>query len=175
MDATCASGELRLSVAWVLWASVSVWPHGLCYTNEMWGGTSNGYRCLSDSNYDWGQGLKELAQWQKDHQVHKLDVLYYGTDTSLQQLPMRPLAVGELKLGPDSLPTSVQGRTLAVGTSILYGSVSENYKDLQALTHSLRCLSPVDRTSTFLIYRFPANGEMASVNNAGELKQSVAP
>ena len=83
--------------------------------------------------------------------------------------------VGALKLGPDYLPTSVQGRTLAVGTSILYGSVSENYKDLQALTHSLRCLSPVDRTATFLIYRIPLDGEMAAANKAVELTQSVAP
>ncbi len=49
-----------LSGAWLFWASASVWPNGLCYTNELWGGTANGYRCLSDSNYDWGQGLKEL-------------------------------------------------------------------------------------------------------------------
>jgi hypothetical protein len=156
-----------LSASWLLWASVSVWPHGLCYTNELWGGTSNGYRYLSDSNYDWGQGLKELSVWQQEHQVHDLDILYYGTDTSLRQLPMRPLVVGALNLGSDSLPTSAQGRTLAVGTSILYGSVSEKYQDLQALAQSLRCLSPVDRTSTFLIYRFPPNGEMASANSEG--------
>jgi hypothetical protein len=150
------------SVTWLLWASWSVWPNGLCYTNELWGGTANGYRCLSDSNYDWGQGLKELAQWQADHQVRNLDILYYGTDSALARLPMRPLAVGSLQLGPDHLPAAVQGRTLAVGTSILYGSVSENYEDLRNLTESLRRLKPVDRTATFLIYRFPSEDELAT-------------
>ena len=155
------------SVAWLVWAALSVWPHGLCYTNELWGGTANGYRCLSDSNYDWGQGLKELARWQAEHKVHDLDVLYYGTDTALARLPMRRLAAGALQLGPDNLPLSIQGRTLAVGTSILYGSVSENYDDLRALSHSLRHLKPVDRTATFLIYRFPSEDELATASKEG--------
>ncbi|HWG45436.1 MAG TPA: hypothetical protein VN688_21920 [Gemmataceae bacterium] len=145
-----------LSAGWLLWASLSVWPHALCYTNELWGGTSNGYRCLSDSNYDWGQGLKELAQWQDAHQVRDLHVLYYGTDTSLRQLPMQPLTVGALQLGPEGLPERAQGGILAVATSILYGSVSKDYPDLQELTRSLQHLTPVDRTTTFLIYRIPA-------------------
>jgi hypothetical protein len=153
-----------LSGAWLLWASVSVWPHGLCYTNELWGGTANGYRCLSDSNYDWGQGLKELARWQEDHQVSDLQVVYYGTDTSLWKLPMRPLIVGNFQLGSDDLPVSAHGHTLAVGTSILYGSVSENFADLHALAQSLRRLTPADRTSTFLIYRVPAVEEMATAS-----------
>ncbi len=162
------------SVAWLLWASISVWPHGLCYTNELWGGTANGYRCLSDSNYDWGQGLKELARWQAEHQVHDLDVLYYGTDTTLARLPMRRLAAGALQLGPDNLPLSIQGRTLAVGTSILYGSVSENYDDLRALSHCLRRLKPVDRTATFIIYRFPSEDELARARKDKEFPETGA-
>lgn len=162
------------SVAWLLWASLSVWPHGLCYTNELWGGTANGYRCLSDSNYDWGQGLKDLARWQAEHNVHDLDVLYYGTDTTLARLPMRRLAVGALQLGPDNLPLSIQGRTLAVGTSILYGSVSENYDDLRALSHCLRGIKPVDRTATFLIYRFPSEDELATADKGKGMPETGA-
>jgi hypothetical protein len=163
------------SVAWLLCASLLVWPHGLCYTNELWGGTDNGYRCLSDSNYDWGQGLKELARWQAEHKVHDLDVLYYGTDTALSRLPMRRLAVGALQLGPDNLPQSIQGRTLAVGTSILYGSVSENYDDLRAFSSCLRNLKPVDRTATFLIYRFPSEDELATASKEKGMPERGAP
>ncbi|HEY7425866.1 MAG TPA: hypothetical protein VH682_16670 [Gemmataceae bacterium] len=168
-----ASGVL--SGAWLLWAALSVWPHGLCYTNELWGGTANGYRCLSDSNYDWGQGLKELSRWQAEHQVNDLHVLYYGTDTTLKQLPMHPLVVGALELGPDHLPAAVQGRTLAVGTSIVYGSVSETFQDLRVLARSLRQLTPVDRTSTFLIYRFPPNEEIATARSTAELPATASP
>jgi hypothetical protein len=158
-----------ISGIWLLWASVSVWPQGLCYTNELWGGTPNGYLCLSDSNYDWGQGLKELAEWQQEHVGGHLDVLYYGTDTSMRRLPMKPLVVGGFKLGADGLPTSLRGHTLAVGTSILYGSVCENYPDLKALTQSLRRLRPIDRTTTFLIFRLPENEEMATTESPEEL------
>ncbi|HEY7314622.1 MAG TPA: glycosyltransferase family 39 protein [Gemmataceae bacterium] len=155
-----------LSGAWLFAASLIVWPEGLCYTNELWGGTANGYRCLSDSNYDWGQGLKELTAWQQEHQVDDLHVLYYGTDSTLKHLPMKPLKVGALDLGPDDLPMSVQGGTLAVGTSIVYGSVSETFPDLRILARSLRRLTPVDRTPTFLIYRFPPPDALAEVGGA---------
>src|SRR5207245_1609498 len=46
-------------VAWTAVACVAVWPHGLCYVNELWGGRRAGYRLVGDSNYDWGQGLPE--------------------------------------------------------------------------------------------------------------------
>lgn len=168
-----ASGVL--SGAWLLWAALSVWPEGLCYTNEFWGGTANGYRCLSDSNYDWGQGLKELAAWQQEHHVRDLHVLYYGTDTTIKQLPMKPLKVGELQLGRDNLPSSVQGRTLAVGTTIVYGSVSQQFSDLHKLAQSLRRLTPVSRTATFLIYRLPPGDEMAAAEDAGLLAATAGP
>lgn len=163
-----------ISGAWLLWASLSVWPQGLCYTNELWGGTANGYRCLSDSNYDWGQGLKELAQWQQTHQVRDLDVLYYGTDTRVHQLPMRPLLVSALKLGADDLPTSSQGRTLAVSTSILYGSVSEIFPNLKAAATALRAIPPIDRTTTFFIYRLPPQQEIAEAEQREEASECGA-
>jgi hypothetical protein len=164
-----------LSGAWLLGASLTVWPEGLCYTNELWGGTPNGYRCLSDSNYDWGQGLKELAAWQEEHQVRDLHVLYYGTDPALKQLPMKPLTVRDLQLGPDHLPISVQGGTLAVGTTIVYGSVSKEFPNLHILARSLRRLTPVDRTATFLIYRVPSQEEMATATSAGRLPALPTP
>lgn len=153
-----------VSAAWLLWIPCSVWPHGLCYTNELWGGTSNGYLCLSDSNYDWGQGLKDLALWQKTHRVDDLHVMYYGTDTSLRRLPMHPLAVGALHLGADDLPAPAQGHTLAVGASIVYGSVSEIFPDLSAMAKALRGLKPIDRTMTFFIYRLPPDEKIANAS-----------
>jgi hypothetical protein len=141
------------SAAWLLWASLSVWPHGLCYTNELWGGTAHGYRCLSDSNYDWGQGLIELAHWQETHQVCDLHIMYYGTDTGLLRLPMKAYIPGALQLDGDDLPGPARGHTFAVGASIVYGSVSEIFPDLKALAQALRKIEPADRTMTFFIYR----------------------
>jgi hypothetical protein len=143
------------SAGWLVWSALSVWPHGLCYTNELWGGTKNGYRCLSDSNYDWGQGLDDLAQWQEIHRVPDLHVMYYGTDTKLARLPLSWYIPGGLQLDGDDLPAPARGHTFAVGTSIVYGSVSEIFPDLKALAKALRGMEPSDRTMTFFIYRLP--------------------
>jgi hypothetical protein len=151
-----------LSAAWLLWTSFSVWPQGLCYTNELWGGTANGYRCLSDSNYDWGQGLNDLARWQEAHQVHDLHVMYYGTDTKLASLPLSWYVPGGLQLDADDLPAPARGHAFAVGTSIVYGSVSEIFPDLKALAKKLRGMEPSDRTMTFFIYRLPPDEKTVS-------------
>src|SRR5262249_17568014 len=75
-------------VVWMAAASVAVWPHGLSYVNELWGGWRNGYRHVSESNYDWGQGVPELARWQRRRGVADLHVWYFGTDPLVKRLPM---------------------------------------------------------------------------------------
>jgi hypothetical protein len=37
------------------------YPAYLAYANELWGGPSQSYKLLSDSNTDWGQQLKERS------------------------------------------------------------------------------------------------------------------
>ncbi len=39
-------------------SSAHVFPNYLTYANEAWGGPANTYRLLTDSNADWGQGLR---------------------------------------------------------------------------------------------------------------------
>ena len=149
-----ASGAVA-GVVWTVFASALVWPHGLCYANELWGGTENGYLHLSDSNYDWGQGLPELARWQRSRGGPPVDVWYFGTDPALKQLPVRELPLHVLPpiAGPEDLAARVQGRYLAVGTTELYGAYqSEERRRRLAF---LRARPPVGRTTTFLIYDFP--------------------
>jgi hypothetical protein len=149
-----ASGAVA-GVVWTVFASALVWPHGLCYANELWGGTENGYLYLSDSNYDWGQGLPELARWQRSRGGPPVDVWYFGTDPALKRLPVRELPLHALPpiAGPEDLAARVQGRYLAVGTTELYGAYqSEERRRRLAF---LRARPPVARTTTFLIYDFP--------------------
>ena len=57
--------KLGLISMLVLWFLVSVgraYPHYLSYFNEAIG-TDNGWRYVTDSNYDWGQDLKRLKKW----------------------------------------------------------------------------------------------------------------
>lgn len=43
------------------------YPSYLSYFNEAAGGPKNGYRYVTDSNYDWGQDLKRLRNWVDDY------------------------------------------------------------------------------------------------------------
>ena len=136
---------LSAGIGWMAVSAARVWPNGLCYTNEAWGGTENGYRCLSDSNYDWGQGLKELAAWQRERGLESLDVLYFGTDPALATLPMRKITFEEINA------PSRRRNYLAVSTTILHGNLGEAPAYRRAV-RSLSTLRPVARTSTFLIF-----------------------
>jgi len=139
--------------AWglLLWSAVNawvVWPNGICHTNELWGGTKNGYLALSDSNYDWGQGLKELAAWQRNHNQSPLNVWYFGKDPLLAEMPMQPVTLAEA-LTSQEVQEVNRGRFLAVSTSLLYGCGF-----LDPAARYLREIQPCGRTTTFLIYDF---------------------
>jgi hypothetical protein len=151
-----------VSLAWNATAALQVWPDGLCYTNEIWGGTARGYLVLSDSNYDWGQGLKELTHWRESHGDAPLDIWYFGTDPGLQDLPAHAIYFHALPIrqAADTLEW-VQGHYLAVSTTLLYGSVqtvlrpdSPERNAYQAAQAFLRAHRPSARTTTFLIYDF---------------------
>ena len=140
-------------IIWTAAAAVVVWPHGLCYTNELWGGTPRGYLLLSDSNYDWGQGLKELARWQRLDGRGPLDVWYFGTDPMLRSLPLREVRFDMPSIrGPEDVIARVRGHYLAVGTTWLYGAYIP--VDRQQRYAFLRARRPVARTMTFMIYDF---------------------
>ncbi len=59
--------------------SAVAFPDELAYFNLAAGGSRGGIRLLSDSNLDWGQGLKRLADWQAEHPREKLYLSYFGT------------------------------------------------------------------------------------------------
>ncbi len=148
------AGVSATGVAWAAAAAVLVWPHGLCYVNELWGGTRTGYLCLSDANYDWGQGLKELTRWQRRHADAPLDVWYFGSDPAVERPPLRHLPLHALPLqGPDDVLARVRGHYLAVSTTLRYGMTGDTPGHQAALTF-LEAHQPAARTTTFLIYDF---------------------
>ncbi|MCI0685331.1 MAG: glycosyltransferase family 39 protein [Gemmataceae bacterium] len=155
-----ALGVGAASVAWLATAALSVWPHGLCYINEAWGGPERGYALVSDSNYDWGQGLRELARWQEEHEIDNLDVWYFGTDPLVRSLPVRPLQAA--KMSALEFSESVRGRYLAVGMTYVYGSYAPRTSEV---TRLLRGLQPVARTQTFLIYDFTNDADAIAARN----------
>jgi hypothetical protein len=155
-------------LVWTAVQSGRVWPNALCYTNELWGGTSRGYLLVSDSNYDWGQGLPELRRWQEWAAVTDLEVWYWGTDPAVHEGPWRVVALHGLDIRSEAEAfAGLRGRRLAVGASMLYGppppdvhsladprQASEAIRHLRAVLASRR---PVDRTPTFFVFDFTAD------------------
>jgi hypothetical protein len=152
------------------------WPDALGFTNSLWGGTQRGYLALSDSNYDWGQGVPDLRRWQSSHANQPLDVWYFGTDPQIETLPIRQVRFHQGGLSNlDELRSCLRGRYLAVSTTLLYGSVgtllppgSPEACSFGIALAFLRQQQPVDRTRTFLIYDFAGPGP-----GAGPLARSV--
>ena len=143
------SGLMLAVIGWNGLTCARIWPNGLTYVNEMWGGSDTGYLCLSDSNYDWGQGLKELTRWTKDQKVDHLDVWYFGTDPAAKVEPLRRLEVHTIKeVTPESLGEHVNGKYLAVSTTFLHGS----YLAKDPIIQYLQTCDPVDRTTTYMIF-----------------------
>jgi hypothetical protein len=129
------------------------WPHGLCYFNQFWGGSDDGYRYLSDSNYDWGQGLDDLERWRQAKADPAMWVWYYGTDPRVpgraDHLPLHVLNVPT----EDELRKLWSGRYVAVGTSILHSHPAPT-PTAELAIRLLRQTQPAERTMTFLIYDF---------------------
>jgi hypothetical protein len=68
-------------------SSLRAFPNYIPYVNEAWGGSPRAYELLTDSNVDWGQGLKALKAYTDRHQIKHcwvgwnvptVDPSYYG-------------------------------------------------------------------------------------------------
>lgn len=64
--------------AWLIVASLVIWPHYLAYFNEAAGGPGNGYKILVDSNIDWGQDLLGLKQYLDREGITHIKLSYFG-------------------------------------------------------------------------------------------------
>ncbi len=75
-------GKLRLARTGliVLLAMETLWvaPRFLSFINFAFGGPSNGWWLLTDSDFDWGQSLVDLQVWMKDHSVPCVTLAYFG-------------------------------------------------------------------------------------------------
>jgi len=63
---------------WYAFGALKIYPHYLAYFNELIGGPKNGRQYVVDSNLDWGQDLKRLAQFVEKNKINKIYVDYFG-------------------------------------------------------------------------------------------------
>lgn len=68
-------------VLWYFFVSVFTFPFYLAYFNEIAGGPANGHKFVVDSNLDWGQDLKRLANFVEERGIERIKVDYFGGDS----------------------------------------------------------------------------------------------
>ena len=86
-------------------SSLRTLPNYLAYSNELFGGTSNTYRTLSDSNADWGQGLREAARYLARRNITDCWLAYFGTaDPAYYRLPCKALPDPYLRWWHEPIP-----------------------------------------------------------------------
>jgi hypothetical protein len=133
------------------YSSLSTWPDALVYFNKAWGRSEQGYLLISDSNYDMGQGLPDLAQWQREHNAANVDVLFFGRDPAILRMPVHQIP---LEPTPVSLPPMEPERYLAVSINFVYGVSDDvrNNPEVESLMSLLRTRNPDGQAGTFFIY-----------------------
>ena len=155
--ATFATGYGRWVVialcAWYGGSVLRVHPHYLGYFNELAGGPSGGWRCLVDSNLDWGQDLRALKQWMDHRGVPTVKLSYFGAadpDYYGLRCEMLPGYGGVLRHG--AVRDVQAGELVAVSATNLQGVfLGAEVKPMMA---RLRSLPPVDRVGySIFIYR----------------------
>lgn len=155
----CWNATAIAALCWGLVTAIRTWPDGLSYANELWGGKERAYLLLSDSNYDWGQGVYELRTWARDQGLSQLDVWYFGTDPGINQAPLRNVPLHQGTSGDNPL-ARVQSRFLAASTTMVYGSARWNPTHAR-VAGFLAAQRPVARTTTYLIYDLGPMRELA--------------
>jgi hypothetical protein len=94
-------------------------PSYLGFANDLWGGTRNTYRLLSDSNADWGQNLKLVEAYVKEHDIHDCWIAAIGMadlvrpNTSCRRLPAYNWAATEQLVG--LVPPVIEGTVFISG------------------------------------------------------------
>ncbi len=115
------SAKARIAVAALLLltvvSSLHCFPDFLAYSNEAAGGPANTWRLITDSNDDWGQGLKWTKTYLDRKNIHdcwfdysnpNFNPAYYG-------IPCKPLlsGMGHLEgLGAPTIPPTISGTVL---------------------------------------------------------------
>jgi len=65
-------------LAWQAFTVLRVHPSYVAYFNEIAGGPDGGWRYVNDSNLDWGQDVRRLAQFVEQHNIPGIHVEYFG-------------------------------------------------------------------------------------------------
>jgi 4-amino-4-deoxy-L-arabinose transferase-like glycosyltransferase len=98
-------------------STTRTYPAYLAYANELWGGPSQTYKLLSDSNVDWGQQLKSTKRYLDQRGVKDCWFVYFAegvVDTNYYGIPCKPLPTADSLWvnEPAEAPPTIEGTVL---------------------------------------------------------------
>lgn len=142
------------------------YPSYLSYFNASGGGHENGYRYVTDSNYDWGQDLRRLKGW-VDHYNTTCQSKLVGTCADLSQgQPIDKIRVDyfggsnpRFHLGDRYIPwhswLAPESGWYAISIGFLMENLYKTHAPGEASYEWLRAVEPVTRVgdSIFIFYR----------------------
>jgi hypothetical protein len=73
-----SAAVLAVLLAWHAWSSLSSFPNYIPYFNELAGGPAGGPAILDDSNIDWGQAVKQAAEYVRTHDVPRDNLFFFS-------------------------------------------------------------------------------------------------
>jgi 4-amino-4-deoxy-L-arabinose transferase-like glycosyltransferase len=98
-------------------SATRTYPAYLAYANELWGGPSQTYKYLSDSNVDWAQQLKSTKRYLDQRGVKDCWFIYFAegvVDTHYYGIPCKPLPTADSLWvnEPAEAPPAIDGTVL---------------------------------------------------------------
>lgn len=141
---------LLMLPSWYVFSAVNVYPNHLAYFNELVGGSKNGHKYLDDSNVEWGQDLKRLAEYQKNSPDLKVGYAW-GAFIDLERYGIKNIVSLSSK---ENLWLNPKGK-YAISTNIVIrtGLASQKFGDDRL--NWMDRYKPIDRIGqSFFIYEF---------------------
>lgn len=110
---------------WYLFENLKIYPYYITYFNQTVGGPAGGHKYVVDSNLDWGQDAKRLADWVRANDIQeKIYLDYFGWTDQSYYYPDKYnwLSVGRFKSVSDFFNENPQGGWIAVSATFYMGS-----------------------------------------------------
>jgi dolichyl-phosphate-mannose-protein mannosyltransferase len=108
-----------------VFSSVRSYPNYMAYSNELWGGPSQTYKYLTDSNVDWAQQLKSTKRYLDERGIKECWFAYFGQgvlEPHYYGIPSKPLPTADSLWMNERIdvPPTIDG-TVLVSAGVLSG------------------------------------------------------
>jgi hypothetical protein len=122
-------------------SSARAFPTYMAYSNEAFGGPSQTYKYLSDSNVDWAQQLKAVKKYLDGRGIQQCWFAYFAegvVDTGYYGIPCKPLITADTQWMNEEMdvPTEIDGPVLlSAGTMSGFEFASDDlnpYREFKA-------------------------------------------